>query len=284
MLANVNLICVIAPLLIQPVPALTCNEHRSRSVLRGRTGAEYLLQSSSPGFQRFLQRNGNGSIFQCLFLCNLSYNCIIKAQLICLIRSDLSNDITESCCKQILRSFGFFQLHTHSITEGHLADRSGQTLSIQRIGRSDPSGFHILKKLAILLHYLSIFGKIVLIFFNFQQYQFISGLFQFRRNDILISIDIHRKGNQCRRHVDLIKRTGHTVLSADGGKAESHLGRICAQQCREGLTPSGGIFCHSAEVLLEGKADLPVIPAACHDAGNGFYHCVNGAMVGAPAG
>ena len=119
--------------------------------------------------------------------------------------------------------------------------------------------------------------------------QLISCLFQFWGDDVLLARNIHRKRNQCRRHIDLavmliIKGTGHTVFSADGWKSETKLCIVSAKQCRKRLTPAGRIIGHSLEILLEGKADLLKITACCHDLRHRGNHCVNRTMIWAPAG
>ena len=44
------------------------------------------------------------------------------------------------------------------------------------------------------------------------------------------------------------------------------------------------ILCHTAEILLEGKADLPVISVGGHNPCYRFNHRIDSSVVGAPAG
>ncbi len=76
----------------------------------------------------------------------------------------------------------------------------------------------------------------------------------------------------------------YSVFSTDGRQSKPHLCLKGSQQSSERLAPSVGIFGHSAEILLESETDLAVISAACHDSGNGLYHCIYRTMVRAPAG
>ena len=137
---------------------------------------------------------------------------------------------------------------------------------------------------AVKLHHLFIFRKIVAVRRNMDPYQLVSGFFQFRSNHIFQFRHIHGKRYQSRRNVDIIEGSGHTVFSADGRKSESHLRIVCAQQSRKRLAPAGRILAHSAEVLLEGKADFAEITACRYDSGDGFRHRIDCAVIGAPAG
>ena len=71
------------------------------------------------------------------------------------------------------------------------------------------------------------------------------------------------------RPLSIIEGAGHAVLAADGRKSEAELCVVSTEQCCERLAPSCRILRHSAEVLLEGEADLAEIAACCHDLRHG---------------
>ena len=96
--------------------------------------------------------------------------------------------------------------------------------------------------------------------------------------------NIHGKGYQCWRNVNLIEGSGHAVLSADGWKSEAQLSLVCSKQSRERLAPAGGLLRHPAEVLLEGKTDLLIVTACGHDLGYRGNNRINSAVIRAPAG
>ena len=117
----------------------------------------------------------------------------------------------------------------------------------------------------ILIHDLLIIRKIIGITLDFQQNQFVSRFFQFRCNHGLVTCHIYSKRYQCRRNIDLIEGSGHTVFSSDGRQSKSELCIVCTKQCQERLAPSCRIFGHTTEVLLESETDLAEISAACND-------------------
>ena len=79
---------------------------------------------------------------------------------------------------------------------------------------------------------------------------------------------IHGKGHQGGRHVNVIKRSGHTVFAPDGGQTKSKLSLISPAKSGKRLAPPGRLFGHPPEVLLERKPDLPKIAAGSHDLGH----------------
>ena len=115
-------------------------------------------------------------------------------------------------------------------------------------------------------------------------YQLITGLLQFRRDYIVHFGHVHRKGYEGWRNVDLIKGSGHAVLSANGGQPEALLCGKCPQQRGKRLTPAFRVSCHPAEVFLEGKAYLFIVAAVGNDSGNRLCHRIDSAVIWAPAG
>ena len=151
------------------------------------------------------------------------------------------------------------------VTKCHLAECCCQTVSVQCIGRYDPACFDIFKEFMILIHDLLIVWQIIRITLDLQQNQFVSCAFQFRCDHGLVTCHIHSERYQCRRNIDLIESSGHTVFSTDGRQSKSKLCIVCTKQCQERLAPSCRIFTHTAEILLEGETDLAEISAACND-------------------
>src|SRR5699024_11440510 len=124
---------------------------------------------------------------------------------------------------------------------------------------------NILAELAVLIHCLAVNREAVLVFLNPKPYKLIACCFEFRCNNVSNLRNVHSKGNQCRRYIDILEGSGHTVLSSDGWKSVCDLCAVCTKECRKRLTPAFRIFCHSAEILLECEADFPVISAGSYD-------------------
>ena len=156
-------------------------------------------------------------------------------------------------------------------------------MAVRHVGGDDPSGLDILRKFSVLLHHFLIYRQIVLILRDAQPHKLASRFLQLRRDDIFFFCHIHGKGNKSRRHIDILESTGHTVFASDGRKTESKLGRIGSKESGKGLAPAVGVLRHPTEVLLESKADLPVVAACCHDLGHRLCHSVDRSVVGAPA-
>ena len=74
------------------------------------------------------------------------------------------------------------------------------------------------------------------------------------------------------------------VFSADRRQTKSDLCIICAEKRCKRLTPSLRIFCHTTEILLKCKADLPIISAGCYDLCNRFHNRINRTMIRTPTG
>ena len=251
----------------------------------GSFGLEDFLQSSGPCIQCFFHGDFH-SIFVCEFciVCHFTDNSIGYRQFSDFVSRYFADDITKSRCKQISLVQIVFNLHTQLITECHLADCCCDTMTIQCVSGKHFAIQDILMQFSVLIHSCCIIRQIIAVFRQTDPYQFTSCLFQFRCDNILFLSHIYRKGNQCRRNINIVEGSGHTVLSTDRWKAKSHLCRICTEQRCKGLTPTFRILCHSAEVFLEGETDLGVISTVRYDACNRFYNCINCTVIWAPAG
>ena len=270
MFAYINASCMIAAVLVDraAICCLLCfYALRCRSVvfLCSGYGFKYLLQRTFPCSQ---------SLFHCNFYIPIGKHCIIfyftnhnacDRKLCHFICRYFCYDASEICCKEVFFCYLCINLDTFVVTKCHLAECCCQTISVQCIGRYDPACFNIFKEFMILIHDLFIIRQIISITLDFQQNQFVSRFFQFRCNHGLVTCHIYSKRYQCRRNIDLIEGSGHTVFSSDGRQSKSELCIVCTKQCQERLAPSCRIFGHTTEVLLESETDLAEISAACND-------------------
>ena len=173
-------------------------------------------------------------------------------------------------------------LNTKAVSKCHFCNCISQSVTVKSICGKNASLLHILVKFSVLVHNALIIRKLICILWRTKPYKPASCFFKLRSHNILKLSGVYCKGNQCRRNIDLIKGTGHTVLSSDRRKTESHLCRISAQKCCKRLAPALGIFCHTTEIFLEGKADLSVVTACSHDSCHGFCYCVSSSVIRAP--
>ena len=170
------------------------------------------------------------------------------------------------------------------ISEGHLRKSGRRSSAVQGEGGNNGTLPDQLRNSGIQLLRFLIDRQIVIIPLQAETHQLIAGSFQLRRDHMGTLFHVHRKGNQSRRHIDIVEGSGHGVLAADGGKAVAQLCIKGTEQRREGLTPALRILRHPAEVFLEGKTDLRMISARRHDSGDGFRHRIHRSVVRAPGG
>ena len=251
-----------------------------------RTGyrLKYFFKRCIPGSAGLFNRKLHITVFDCRLVGHFTDHGISHRKFRHFACFHFTDQITEVWAEQISDIHIMLNLHTHLITECHLGYGSSDTVAIQSICGNHLLSQNICMESCIEIHDLLVFRKIIRIPWNMNPYQFISCLFKFRCNDILFFCHIHCEGNQCRRNINIIKRTGHTVFSADGRQAKAQLCIICTQQCRKRLTPSLRIFSHTTEVFLERKTNLAVITAGCHNPGNGFQNRIDSSMIWAPTG
>ena len=249
---------------------------------------EHILQGSRPGRKRLVHGNDRISIFKASAVRHLADHGVGDGKLAHLSVGNLAQDIAPGRREEVPGIHIVLDFHAQLISKGHLADRLRQAALLQRISGNNPSRFDIIQELSVALHGPGVVRELIAILWKAHHHQLAAGLFELRGDDICRAVHIHGKGYQGGRHINLpllrVKCAGHAVLSADGGKAKAHLGAVGAEKCRKRLAPAGGIRAHSAEILLEGKADLPVIPACGRDLGDGGHHRVHRPVVGAPAG
>ena len=127
-----------------------------------------------------------------------------------------------------------------------------------------------------------IYGDIIFILIEPELNQGISCFLQFRSNHFLLLSNIYCKRHQCRRNINFIKCTGHTILTADRRKTISNLRIISTKQCCKRLTPTLRVRGHSAEVFLECKTDFAKVTTGCHYLCHRFCYCINSTMIRIP--
>ena len=80
------------------------------------------------------------------------------------------------------------------------------------------------------------------------------------------------EGHQRGRHIQLLEGAGHTILAADGGDAEAHLGIQSAQQSGQRLAPALRHIAQTLEILLERQVGVLIAEAAGHQLGHALDH------------
>ena len=80
------------------------------------------------------------------------------------------------------------------------------------------------------------------------------------------------KGDQRGGHIQLFEGAGHTVLAADGGNAQIHLGIQSTQQGGQRLAPALGLGAQALKVLLEGQVGILIAEAGGHQLGDAVHH------------
>ena len=242
------------------------------------------FQSSFPCFYCFCLSDHSISVGEFAIPGNFTDQCVSDGKLADFFCRNFHDDVTKSRSKEISRIQIMLDLYTNCVTKCHLGNCCCNTVTIQCIGRNNFAVLDIIMEFFVLIHDSCVIRQIILITRCTQPYQFISCFFEFRCDHILDLSYIYGKRNKCRRYVDLIESTGHTVFAADGRKSKSHLCRICTKQCGEWLTPSLRIFCHTTEVFLECETDFLVITTCCNDSCNRFCHCIGSSVIRAPGG
>ena len=98
-----------------------------------------------------------------------------------------------------------------------------QSAGAQSVGGDDHAFSCEAVNLIVNLFGLLIIRNTVLVKRNIHTEQTVAQCLKLRRNDVGRLRVIYREGYQCRRHIDVLKGTGHTVLSADGRNTEAFL-------------------------------------------------------------
>ena len=193
---------------------------------------EYILQCLRPVLQSLIHGNRNRAVLKSIAVGYFTNYSVSNSQLSYHAVRNLTYNVAPARCKEISRIHIMLNLNAHAVSKCHLAHSLSQSVSFYCIRRDNPSCLNILMKLCISIQNLAVNRQIIRILFNAEYHQLISGLFQFRSNNMSAACHIYSKGNQGRRNIDLtvlfiIKGTGHTVLSSNGRKAKAQLCIIC---------------------------------------------------------
>ena len=176
---------------------------------------KYFFKSTCPCLFCLFQTDRYIPICQHCFLSYCSDLCIVSHKVLHFSRRYLCNEITKCRCEQILFIHRCLKLNSQSVTKCHLTYSTGNSMTIKCISGNDSSFLNIFMDLSILLHHFLINRKIIFISLNLKPYKLISRFFQFRCDDILLQCHIDRKRYQCRRNINILECTGHTVLTSD---------------------------------------------------------------------
>ena len=191
-------------------------------------GWEYFFQCACPGFNGLFHGNFRISVNKFLQVVYHADNSAVRQMTaasvlcfcfcpglhdrpnsffhkICFFRRNLCNKFSKMRRKHTVAAHIGFQGNAQFISKCHFAYRCCNSFSVQGIGRYNGFLLDQLVNGVVQLHNLSIYRQIIPVCGNFENHQLIARLFQLRRNDILFFCHIHRKGNQCGRHVNFIK-------------------------------------------------------------------------------
>ena len=196
----------------------------------------------------------------------------------------LEDQVADAVFKELTQVKLIVEAHAEPVAEGHLCDGRGDAVGIHRISGCHGAGAHKLRHFLIEFQNIRIIRDVVLVFVDPDLHQDIALFLQLGRDHVILRGDVHRKGNQGRRDINVVEGTGHGVLAADTRDLITDLRVVCAQQCGKRLAPALRILRHSAEVLLEGKVQVLIITAGGDNFRDGLCHRVDRAVVRAPVG
>ena len=109
-----------------------------------------------------------------------------------------------------------------------------------------------------------------------------TGMFEFRGYDLASLAGYDGERDKRRRHIKFLERTGHRVLTADGGSAELQLGIERTEESDERLTPARWLTAEFFEILLKRQAGAGGITTGSRQAGQGLHHRTDRAVAGRP--
>ena len=176
---------------------------------------EYFFQSSFPCFYCLCFCDHSISIGEFAVFCYFTDQCVGNGKFTHFISWNFHDDITKSRCKEISWIQIVLDFYTKGITECHFGNSCSNTMAIQCIGRNNFASLNVTVEFFVLIHDSCIVWQIVLILRCTKPYQSVTCFFQFRSNNILDLCHIYCKRYQCRRYIDLIECTGHTVFTTD---------------------------------------------------------------------
>ena len=175
----------------------------------------------------------------------------------------LDYERTKAWICQIGKRYLFIKFYAISVSKGHLSHCFHRSAGSNGISGLNLSFLNQFMDLFVDLLHFYVNRKIISICRKTQTNQTISWFLQFRCNYILYIRHINSKRYQSRRHIDIIKRTGHTVFSANRRKAKSDLCLISTKQGCYRLSPACLVLSQTFEIFLERKTDLFIISSRC---------------------
>ena len=99
-----------------------------------------------------------------------------------------------------------------------------------------------------------------------------AGTLEFRRSGTLHIAHGHGEGNQRRRHIKLLERAGHGILTADRAGTKINLSHQRAKHGGHRLAPTGRLIAKLLEILLEAQVRLLMLEAGSNQLRQRFNH------------
>ena len=112
----------------------------------------------------------------------------------------------------------------------------------------------------------------VCIILRLQKHNIMPCRLKFRGNNIMDIFRSHRKGNQCRRHVNLFERPAHGILSADCRNFQPLLRHKSTQKRSQRFAPASAVFHGLLKIFLKGKINLLKLCACRNQLCNRFHN------------
>ena len=182
--------------------------------------------------------------------------------------------------------FAFRKLHFHAqtVAQGHFHQAFGHAAVTERPGRYHLPGYRLRAEPAPVGLQLVRIRHIVRKRSMFEQVNLVSGLLEFRGNDLPCIHGGDAEGHQGGRHVNVLEGSAHGILSANGRQAQLLLHPEGSQQGAQRLAPGMGIGGHPLKIFLVGEAHMRPVGSGGGHFGAGLHHRIGGAVVRAPEG
>ncbi len=193
---------------------------------------EYRLQRFCPGSNSLIHRHLHIFIDKFRSFCYGTAYHVIPCKFFHIFRRHFGNNISIIWFKELCSIQTILQNNAEFITKGHFADSFCQTAKSDGVSCFQYTVIDHFRNLSVYIHNLFINRQVIFIFFNLKCNQLITRIFQLRSYDILLFCHIYCEGNQCRRHIQFIKGTGHGIFTTDGRKSKTNLGLISAEKRR----------------------------------------------------
>ena len=193
----------------------------------------------------------------------------------------LADDAAVSRQEELLLGHAV-QAHAYAAAQRHHRDGSGDAAAAHSVRRKYVAALDRLAQQIIAHERLVVFRQEVAVHRQAQQRDAVVAALEIGGDDVLRLHGSHRKGDERRRDMDVLKRAAHGVLAADGRGAEAQLRGQAAQQRGRRLAPALLVLAQLLKVLLEGQAGLRHVAARRTDLGQGLGDRVHRAVERAP--